>query len=655
MGIELSSFRTAVAGDGQWLSVQSGNMSKVVGSAEKQAIDVSDLSAAQKTDDLNKAANNIYMRGQLLEGIRSSLSGMDQTNAVKDFLANAEKTLFGELEGKQYGVGTASQDLSSATVKDLLSRLDGLTGTATVKFESKGEVQVGEWQMVDLAEEDMTTAQKDLHEKCPDATGKQRSALINLDRAGLAKCLGLSGSAAKQLQVQSVSPSEIEGFLECSVSGPNNQTYDVLVDQAGVFFNKATANLDKAKVEQDYNDLGRVMDAMFFVPSGTVQDVAKSFAYSDIKTVKVLMEALKELPADYPGTIGNASVAGAVVNKLHKALDMTRALGRNPNPDLRDVVTTLWKPLGLSGSAPKTRDVNALIGNFANSVRRMLFDDCLNVMAGPQLRQNAKVKDELWKAVCDPDSDENEELVEKFGGPMGLRNFTQLIGHASNVTGVPYDLHMKCLRDPSFHVNAGDFFVLPKPDKTYRVNVSLPKVIHDAVISERMKGFHFSLNGRRFYSACGSTSESVTQETFTDPLRAQGFSDLQIAQLADFANEAGTGVMNGLGMPSSSSVGVMDIRKDEHGNMKVRCQLASTRFNGVDLAPEDQRTGGAAFNFSLVTSTDDLVEEFTIRPDGKGTMDSIHFVQSDRPRNVVTVVDDTNRKVDREDIYGKEE
>ena len=245
-------------------------------------------------------------------------------------------------------------------------------------------------------------------------------------------------------------------------------------------------------------------------------------------------------------------------------------------------------------------------------------------------------------------------LVEKFGGSMGLRNFTQLIGHASNVTGVPYDLHMKCLRDPSFHVNAGDFFVLPKPDKTYRGNVSLPKVIHDAVTSKRMKDFQFSLNGSRFYSARGETSEDVTQETFTDPLRAQGFSDLQIAQLADFANEAGTGVTTGLGMPSSSSVGVMDIRKDEHGNMKVRCQLASTRFNGVDLAPEDQRTEGSVFNYSLVTSTDDLVEEFTIRPDGKGTMDSIHFVQSDRPRNVVTVVDDTNQKVDREDIYGKE-
>ena len=134
-------------------------------------------------------------------------------------------------------------------------------------------------------------------------------------------------------------------------------------------------------------------------------------------------------------------------------------------------------------------------------------------------------------------------------------------------------------------------------------------------------------------------------------------SDLSVAQKTDDLNKAANNIyMRGQLLEGiRSSLSGMDIRKDEHGNMKVRCQLASTRFNGVDLAPEDQRTGGAAFNFSLVTSTDDLVEEFTIRPDGKGTMDSIHFVQSDRPRNVVTVVDDPNRKVNREDIYGKEE
>lgn len=35
-------------------------MSKVVGSAGKQEIGVSDLQVAQNSEDLNKAANNIY-------------------------------------------------------------------------------------------------------------------------------------------------------------------------------------------------------------------------------------------------------------------------------------------------------------------------------------------------------------------------------------------------------------------------------------------------------------------------------------------------------------------------------------------------------------------------------------------------------------------
>ena len=142
MGIELNSFRTAVNGDGKWLSVQSGDMSKVVGSAEKQVISVSDLAQAEESGDLNKAANNIYMRGQLLEGIRSSLSAMGQTKAAKDFFENAEKTLFGELKGKQYGVDTASQDLSIETARDLLEQLDSLMETNSNKPKPKKDALV---------------------------------------------------------------------------------------------------------------------------------------------------------------------------------------------------------------------------------------------------------------------------------------------------------------------------------------------------------------------------------------------------------------------------------------------------------------------------------------------------------------------------------
>lgn len=143
MGIELDSFRTAVKGDGQWLSVQNGDMSKVVGSAGKQEIDVSDLSVAQNAGDMNKAANNIYMRGQLLDGIRTNLASNGVNAAQTEaFVKKAEVALFGKLTNGQFNADAASQDLDSKTVKMLLDELDGYTMNAELKALAKKSTPV---------------------------------------------------------------------------------------------------------------------------------------------------------------------------------------------------------------------------------------------------------------------------------------------------------------------------------------------------------------------------------------------------------------------------------------------------------------------------------------------------------------------------------
>ncbi|MCQ2395553.1 MAG: hypothetical protein MJ249_14830 [Kiritimatiellae bacterium] len=469
MGIDLSSFRTAVAGNGQWLSVQSGDMSKVVGSAGKQEIDVSDLKVAQGPDDMNKAANNIYMRGQLLENIRSSLSGMEQTQAVKDFMAKAEKTLFGELKDGQYGVDTASQDLSSATVKELLSQLDSLTGTTTVEVKSGGNVQVDEWQMVDMAEEDLTTAQKDLREKCPNATGKQISALIDLDRTGLANCLGLSGSGAMQLQVQSVKPSEIEGFLECSVSGPNSQTYDVLVDQAGVFFNKDQLSAEQVKAA--YDELDGAMDGI--VISTNRHAVVKSFAYSDVKVTSDLLKAIAGVEIDSGDVLrlGAGHVKGVLVNKLHAALDQTRTQ-RTPGSSVQENIVSLWKALGIKAPVPKKNDP-ALVKKFFTEMQRTVVDDhldALNVGMGGS-REDKRLREDIFKFLTlPPDADEYEKAEGRLGFEEGKnavngKLLEQFFVQACEVDGVPYDVRLKCLQDPSYIPGKDDFFVVPAPDE----------------------------------------------------------------------------------------------------------------------------------------------------------------------------------------------
>ena len=143
MGIELESFRTAIKENGQYLTVKDDNMTQV------GASEAVDLAPVKDPDGLNEAAKNIYVRGQLLEDIRSSLLssqlmsvGRDPANgnnevllfqnkSVQTFFENAEKTLFGEIAQKgenkgRFGVETASQKLESQTAAGLIEQLDRL-------------------------------------------------------------------------------------------------------------------------------------------------------------------------------------------------------------------------------------------------------------------------------------------------------------------------------------------------------------------------------------------------------------------------------------------------------------------------------------------------------------------------------------------------
>lgn len=131
MGIELSSFKSQSEISNQWLTVNGDDMSKIVASGEKREINVAEstnvskLKAAVKPEDLNRAANNVYLRGQLLEGLRSSLTGVGK-DAVEKFMQEAETALFGELQDGQFGLTEGSQDLSTDTVRSLIDEANRL-------------------------------------------------------------------------------------------------------------------------------------------------------------------------------------------------------------------------------------------------------------------------------------------------------------------------------------------------------------------------------------------------------------------------------------------------------------------------------------------------------------------------------------------------
>lgn len=84
----------------------------------------------------NKAACNVFIRGQLLQSIRESLSQRANEQGVKNFLREAEAELFGSCQdvidqktnrtSQQYSADTSSRNLEMKTVKKLLAGLDEL-------------------------------------------------------------------------------------------------------------------------------------------------------------------------------------------------------------------------------------------------------------------------------------------------------------------------------------------------------------------------------------------------------------------------------------------------------------------------------------------------------------------------------------------------
>ena len=405
------------------------------------------------------------------------------------------------------------EDTDQNLVHEFIVRPDGTAETANIGFESS-------WTVLDAEEEILTTVQKDLRAKCPDATGKQRSALINLDRAGLAKCLGLSGSAARQLQVQSVTPSEIEGFLACSVSGPNNQTYDVLVDQAGVFFRKD--QLSAEQVKAGYDELYANLDGI----SMTVDRLAvtKSFAYSDVKAVSGLLTALSDVSAGVDNILTAEYVKGLLVNKLHAALDQTR-VQRTPGGSVQENIVTLWKALGISASAPKKSDPE-LAKKFFTGLQRTLVDELLDALdVGVGGSQNDKnLREDVFKFLTlENGSDGHDEVKGRLGftgeNEANRQFLAQYFLQACDVSGVPYDLRLKCIKDPSYLPSQSDCLAPLAPDEDVRKFLTKELIVikNDSGDTQEVPPSEYTYDSRRPEEARKFGGYQPTGETRTVP------------------------------------------------------------------------------------------------------------------------------------------
>lgn len=139
MPISLDAFRGAFQGvkesklEKTTLAVVGENKTEV-GRTSGKPLSLSGLQVLENGD--SRIMDNIYMRGQLLTSIRDTLMTLNangsrgglENGRAREFFEAAEKRLFGELVEaggkKQFGVETASADLSAKTVKDLISDLD---------------------------------------------------------------------------------------------------------------------------------------------------------------------------------------------------------------------------------------------------------------------------------------------------------------------------------------------------------------------------------------------------------------------------------------------------------------------------------------------------------------------------------------------------
>lgn len=656
---------------------------------------------ANDANSNNRRTGNAYMRGQLLLDIRDSLignslmklssSGGKQTvtylggdgkgsgpskTKVEKFFRKAEYTLYGPIS--KGGASTAGQDLSTKTVNGLLDELQSLIDLKAKSDAKKGIVRAkvpdyGGWTLMDVPEKLKTPAQQ-LREHCPHATDAQKAALGKLDPRSLQTVLAIGRSEARGLKVQTVRPSRDlpEGYLECRLAGPNGSTpHDVVVDQAGVMIPKG--KISKASVEAaEYQKLADAVAVTGLGESNVALAIAKVFAPSDCKIVAGLFEALSGLGG--LGLFGGPEwFAGVLLHKLPKALQEARKSLKPGNSTAENIVA-LWSSLGLPKPVPG-KDEKDLNRRFAMGLLESVLDDQLKVWIGPNpppaLRKN------LFKWLT-----ENDKRAIKEYGLGFCEVFKKRMDYAASLSGVPYDLQMKCRRNHEYIPTPNDRFFncdpWPSIDEHLMLKVKLPNKRKPETLSkaefeegkkegkykgaqvigrsadltilktelsnlgtetDRMNGAKIFLGKERIDPYADPKVKFNTEEEenthvlkkFVKPLEAQGFSPEQILRVIDCLDE-GTLSAFAFGMDSNGRDSVITVEKGANGDMKLSRRRPSKRYAKI-VKPH---LNSGVLKFKNVTSKLDFVHEMNVGRDGTVRTTAFKLVKSPRTKDVVT-------------------
>ena len=545
MGIELNNFKTAIESNQKWLSVSGEDKTGVVGKATKDKISVSDLTKA-KPGDIGKAQDNIYLRSQLLEGIRSTLVSAKMMSerfnpetrqqvtkfhnqAVKTFFENAEKTLFGKLDKTgRYGLGTASQDLDAKTVKSLLATLDGFIQVKATKLLNR--------------------------DQCSLANVRQRKAIYNLDAKALSTCLNISEKAANKLSLTEVETVARGAYMVCTLESKDMRK-TVVVDRQGQLMNGDLGfNAARKTFAMETADwMMGTLDPKCFKDVAPIVDLLNESADALMGTPYVNGPL-----TDAPETISN--LRRMLFAMMPQALPLARQL--QPEGELR--LSTWWSALQLPGNPPSEGAADAGEG-LCMALIEKLRSDYANAVGGLTNQDFESMKD----VDSLPGTRSNFIRQNKIAYTGFLLNLTNGLSYEKTLFCMKFhclpqpqdfidgmNVHLKYLND-GLMVN-GDANA-PKSQLQQKV---LTSITNEIAVDTRKPGSVFTFHDsddKQF--TCGHDRMDDTQAVCQKMLD-KGFTHRQLFAMSQFPNEVGMALTPLVGFEQSEENLRVDMQAD---------------------------------------------------------------------------------------------
>ncbi len=586
MGIGLDSFRNAFqnisASDlgKSRMSVQDTDGAKTSVSAVVGGKTLSLSKLKKLPGGADRIMDNIYMRSQLLTGIRDSLmslnldstSGTFENKMAEKFFKEAEKKLFGALvknkttKKMEFGEKTAASDLDGKTVNDLLKRLGDLMTSGKAEKEFK------------LAH--------------PGCTSAQATACLNPNKSAIAKVLGLGKSAAKTIQITKCDVGR--DFAVVTVSAHGVLPQQILLDRNG--------GVHSAK---EYADLcGSIRE----VHKGSVP-MAKNFSTKDFEDIKNLVNTLRDSAIIDDGDGASGFIRQCALTMLPNALKAARQIQKK-GPISND---TWWKALKLEGEPP------AKTAEFGNALMTAIFERITRDYGKARNLNQTEFK--IINMRYREDTDEETEKLElrRGYGSDKATALTQSFFQFLEPSGVTYEDKIAGMTS-KFRPTKDQFLfplTLQRGDFVNDGDFKDSAIITNLNNNDRASGSTFNFGGKTIFTAHTGTDKA---KLAFDELKNAKFTNNQIGLLALTLNNLMMNIpmsIGGVPNQSHAKIDIIATGSAEKPNMKIVCTMPV-------VVPAGSNKEGQSL---MKVMPEQIVQEIEIDQNGNSTCTDLKFVK----------------------------